>query len=148
VVPALPADQLAEITLDERAKCLTLESLPVADSGGDEPQTALYVEPGCRTLTAKYEESFFIWGEKKANRSGVGATPDPVLNVAAAAVNSESHDYETTKPIRFNFDAKAGFKYWVTASFTGDQFLPRLVELDARGEAVRQFLPDQACGRN
>ena len=26
----------------------------------------------CRTLTAKYEESYFIWGDKKAKRAGLG----------------------------------------------------------------------------
>lgn len=137
VEPKLPADEAATVTLDERAKVLTIEDLPVESKDGG----GFLVEPGCRTLTAKYEESFFIWGEKKAKKTGAGSS------LSAALANTENHDYETTKPIRFYFDAKAGHKYWVTASFTGDQFLPRLVELDAGDEASATYLPDVPCGR-
>lgn len=142
--PQLPVDQAAKITLDSRAKVLTVEDLPLSSGDGG----GLLVEPGCRTLTAKYEEAFDVSGEKKSRKKGVSNSPIAVANLGAAIANSEHHDYETTKPIRFNFDAKAGRKYWVTASFTGDQFIPRLVELDPSGEASATYLPDAPCGRN
>jgi hypothetical protein len=142
--PQLPVGEAAKITLDTRAKVLTIEDLPLADGDGG----GLLVEPGCRTLTAKYEEAFDVSGAKQARRKGVSNSPSAIGNLAAEIANSEHHDYETTKPIRFNFDAKAGHQYWVTASFTGDQFIPRLVELDASGEASATYLPDVPCGRN
>jgi len=56
--------------------------------------------------------------------------------------------YETLKPIRFFIPAKAGRKYWVTATFTGDQFLPRVVEIEPSGDSVGTFLPDVPCIAN
>jgi hypothetical protein len=139
VEPALPAAQLATIRLDSRSKLLTLDGMGPTDPG-DGPRSEIRILPGCRTLTAKYEESYFIWGEAKAEREGMGN------GLLTGAVNSESHDYETLKPIRFSFVARAGYTYWVTASFTGDQFLPRLVELEPGGEASRKFGPEEPCG--
>jgi hypothetical protein len=144
VEPRLPVAEAAKITLDDRAKVLTIEDLPLADGDGG----GLLVEPGCRTLTAKYEEVHDVWGEKKSQKKGVGYAPSSIANFGAAVANSEHHDYKTAQPIRFYFDAKAGHQYWVTASFTGDEFIPRLVELEASGEASATYLPDVPCGRN
>ena len=134
--PALPADQLAQVTVDSTAKVLEVDGLPSPTrQGGSE----FYVGVGCRKLTAKYEASYFIWGEKKAKRAGLGG------GLAAALANTEQHDYETMKPIRFFIPARAGRKYWVTATFTGDEFLPRVVETDASGDTTNKFLPDEPC---
>ncbi len=125
------------MTLDSRATVLDVDGLPVrALSAGAE---GFFVGAGCRKIHAKYEESYFIWGDKKARRAGLGSGLIPAL------AHTEEHDYETMKPIRFFIPAKPGRKYWVTATFTGDQFLPRVVEIAPNGDAVDTFLPDLPC---
>ncbi|HTQ02752.1 MAG TPA: hypothetical protein VMI54_02805 [Polyangiaceae bacterium] len=139
----LPPSELATMTLDPRTKEVTIEGLraPTADSERDGTAKEFPIESGCLALTVKYEESFLIWGEDKADKKGLGR------GLGVSLANTEVHDYETLKPFRFFVSAKPGFKYWVTASFTGDQFLPRVVELDpTSGEASAKFQPDVPCG--
>lgn len=38
-----------------------------------------------------------------------------------------------------------GNSYWVTATFTGDEFLPRIVEHSEPGEPARSVTPSDAC---
>jgi hypothetical protein len=134
--PALPAEQLALVTFDSSASVLDVDGLPPRSH---QMAREFFVGVGCRTLTAKYEQSYFIWGEKKAIKRGLGA------GLAASLANTEQHDYETMKPIRFFIPAKAGHKYWVTATFTGDEFLPRVVETDPANDTVAKYLPDEPC---
>ena len=136
--PALPPNQLALVTVDSSASVLDVDGLaPPSRQGGSAKE--FFVGVGCRTLTAKYEASYFIWGDEKAKRAGLGT------GLGAALANTEQHDYETMKPIRFFIPTKAGHKYWVTATFTGDEFLPRVVESDPSGSTVDKFLPDEPC---
>jgi hypothetical protein len=137
--PALPANQLALVTLDSSARALEVDGLPLPSARGGNSASQFFVGVGCRQLTVKYEQSYFIWGEKKAKRAGVGT------GLAAVLANTEQHNYETMKPIRFFVPARAGRKYWVTATFTGDEFLPRIVESDPSGDTVSKFLPDEHC---
>jgi len=137
--PALPQNQLALLTLDSSASVLDVDGLPPPAGHNGDKLNEFYVGAGCRTVTAKYEESYFIWGDKKAKKAGLGT------GLAASLANTEQHDYETMKPIRFFIPAKAGRKYWVTATFTGDEFLPRIVESDPSGNTVDKFLPDEPC---
>ncbi len=138
--PRVPADQLALVTLDKRASVLDVDGLAVTDDYG-KARTEFFVGTGCRQLSAKYEESYFIWDETTLRYVASSA-----VHTAVALAESESHDYQTMKPIRFFIPARAGYKYWVTASFTGDEFLPRVVEIDPSGDAGRKFLPNQPCG--
>ena len=140
--PALPANQLAKVKFDSIARDaeidgLSLPSVTVSKEGGRSNE--IYVGAGCHILTVKYEQSYFIWGEKKSDRAGLGTSLAPTL------ANTEQHDYETMKRIRFLIPVRAGRKYWVTATFTGDEFLPRIVESDSSGETMRKFLPDEPC---
>jgi hypothetical protein len=137
--PALPANQLALVTLDSSARALEVDGLPLPSARGGNSSSGFFVGVGCRELTVKYEQSYFIWGEKKAERAGLGT------GLAATLANTEQHNYETLKPIRFLIPARAGRNYWVTATFTGDEFLPRIVESDPNGNTVRKFLPDEPC---
>jgi hypothetical protein len=41
--------------------------------------------------------------------------------------------------------AKPPNRYWVTATFTGDDFEPRVVELDLDGKSTATILPNVAC---
>lgn len=137
--PALPANQLALVTLDSSARDLKVDGLPVPSGADGRSASEFFVGVGCRALTVRYEQSYFIWGDKKAARAGLGT------GLAATLANTEQHDYETIKPIRFLIPARPGRKYWVTATFTGDEFLPRIVESDASGDTLRKFLPDEPC---
>ncbi len=137
--PALPNDQLALVSLDSSASVLDVDGLPPPSSHNGQKLKEFFVGAGCRKVTAKYEESYFIWGDKKAKKAGLGT------GLAASLANTEQHDYETMKPIRFFIPAKAGRKYWVTATFTGDEFLPRIVEIEPSGDTVSKFLPDEPC---
>ena len=98
-----------------------------------------FVGAGCREVTAKYQESYFIWGGKKAEKAGLGT------GLAVSLANTEQHDHETMKPIRFFIPTKAGRKYWGTATFTGDELLPSVVEIEPSGDTVNKFLPDEPC---
>jgi len=137
--PALPANQLARVKFDSITRDMEVDGLSLPSGGDGKPPSEIWVGVGCRVLTVKYEVSYFIWGEKKADRAGVGT------GLAATLANTEQHDYESMKRIRFFIPARAGSKYWVTATFTGDEFLPRIVESDASGETVRKFLPNEPC---
>jgi hypothetical protein len=149
--PDLSAYQLGTVSLDKRAELLSVDGLPppssekkphTASYGAPEQPTRFLVGPGCRELTAKYEESFFIWGKKRAERKGIGGSLWTILS------ETETHTYTTLKPIRFFVPVRAGYTYWVTATFTGEQFLPRVVEIEPSGESSAKFLPDLPCGKS
>ncbi|HEY5376106.1 MAG TPA: hypothetical protein VIK01_20640 [Polyangiaceae bacterium] len=137
--PALPNNQLALVTLDSSASVLDVDGLAPPSGHNGQKLKEFFVGAGCREVTAKYEESYFIWGGKKAEKAGLGT------GLAVSLANTEQHDYETMKPIRFFVPTKAGRKYWITATFTGDEFLPRVVEIEPSGDAVNKFLPDEPC---
>jgi len=139
LAPALPANQLARVKFDSITRDMKVDGLSLPSGTDGKPRSEILVEAGCRALTVKFEASYFIWGDKKADRAGLGT------GLAATLANTEQHDYETMKPIRFFIPARAGSKYWVTATFTGDEFLPRVVESDASGNTVRKFLPNEPC---
>jgi len=137
--PALPANQLALVRVDSTARALDVDGLPLPRATGGERTREFFMGVGCHTLTVKYEQSYFIWGEKRAKREGLGT------GLAATLARTEQHDYETMMPIRFFIAAMPGRKYWVTSTFTGDEFLPRIVESDPSGATLRTFLPDAPC---
>jgi hypothetical protein len=138
-LPDVPPSQLALAKLDSRAAILQVDGRPLELVNGNDPPREFVMAAGCRIVTVKYEESYFIWGEKKALRKGLGNGLLPVLS------ETEVHNYETTQPIRFFIPVKGGHRYWITATFTGDEFLPRVVELDPNGDTVNRFLPDRPC---
>jgi len=131
----VPRSQLATVSVDARATVLDVDGIPRPSERTPE----FSIVAGCRALAVKYEESYFIWGEKKALRKGLGA------GLAAAIAESEVHDYETTAPIHFFIPARAGYRYWITATFTGEEFIPRVVETAPNGDTVNRFLPNSRC---
>jgi hypothetical protein len=137
--PALPPDQVAIVTVESRASIETIDGLPRGLHRYNE-MDRFQVAPGCHDLTAHYEESY-------TNTHGAEFVLlfSPALGAAALAANTEVHDYESNMPIRFHVPAKAGMSYWVTSSFNGDQFMPRVAVLDAAGERVAVILPGQPC---
>jgi len=137
VAPQLPASQLALITSDERATVLSVDGLEPGIVNEANSKKTFYIATGCRVLLVKYDASYTQAGKSDA----------PLWSVALAQelATREEHNYSTHKPIRFVLPAKPGTQYWVTASFNGDQFLPRIAELDAEGGATTHVEPDGKC---
>jgi hypothetical protein len=139
-VPDVPASQLASVTVDARATLLSVDGLsppPLEwkstrlNDGQKKPPHTFPVGTGCRSFTATYEETYEALNKQEIRQ--------------AFAAERETHTYETFRPIRFFVPVRAGYTYWITATFTGDEFLPRVVEIGSNGEATGRFLPDVPC---
>jgi hypothetical protein len=137
--PAVPANQLAIVTVDQRATLVAVEKLPVTEYASQRPPDRVFVAAGCRRVSATYQATYFQLG--KGGSFHDGSLADQLEKLGGA----EKHTYRTNEPITFHFQAKGGMTYWVTASFNGEDFLPRLVEFDAAGERRGAFYPDSPC---
>ena len=96
--------------------------------------------PGCHSIVVRYSAKFWIdhgaegpWMEN----SSIGA--------AQRIIRAEKHEYTAGGPIPFAVIMTAGNSYWVTATFTGDEFLPRIVEHSEPGEPARSVTPSDTC---
>lgn len=138
-VPAVPANQLAIVTVDQRATLVSVERLPVTEYASQRAPDRVFVAAGCRHVSATYEASYLALG--KGGSFYAGSLADGLEKVSTA----DEHTYRTQEPIAFHFPAKGGMTYWVTASFNGEDFLPRLVEFDAAGERRGAFSPNTPC---
>jgi hypothetical protein len=137
--PAMPANELALVTVDQRATLVAVETLPVTEYAAQRPPDRVFVAAGCRRVSATYQAAYFQLG--RGGSFHEGSVADHLEKLGAA----ERHTYETDVPITFHFLARGGMTYWVTASFNGDEFFPRLVEFDAAGERTKAFQPDSPC---
>jgi hypothetical protein len=135
--PELPAAQLALVTLDERATVLSVAGLEPPQADGSD-LNEFRIERGCQELVVEYSQS--------ESTLDLGAARN-LIDAAQQIANSEQRNYRTFQPIRFFVPVRASHTYWVTATFTGDEFLPRIVELDASGATLRRFEPDVNCAR-
>lgn len=134
--PEVPEAELAYVKIDERAKVLTVDGLPPTL---DFTTTGFPVGAGCRELTVTYEESY-------STLHGVTKDYPSTVELVERLGRLEDHSYATNKPIRFFVPAKAGMTYWVTSSFNGAEFFPRVSELNRRtDEAERTIAPDVRC---
>lgn len=116
------------ITRDERVDDWRLD-------GVENCPGVLRVPVGCYVLEAKFEESYTrvhgassLWG----------------ISWAAAALDTatriHSSKYETDY-VPFAVTLRPGHRYYVTATFDGDVFSPRIVELNANAERTLEVLP-------
>ncbi|HWP07764.1 MAG TPA: hypothetical protein VNN72_18560 [Polyangiaceae bacterium] len=136
--PALPPEQLGFVTVDERAQLVSIDR---QEPSNGSPGVEIGVVPGCHALVASYEVSYIAINDKsRRERTGESI-------MAGGAIARQRNDYATTRPVEFFVLAKAGNKYWVTATFTGDEFLPRVVELNPAGDSTATFLPGAQCSR-
>jgi hypothetical protein len=98
--------------------------------------------PGCYVLEVKYSASYT---RLRGGKEGVALMVlNPVIGVAAAAggvaANSTHHEYESSY-VPFALRLRYGVTYYVTSTFTGDDFLPRIVESNAAGVRIGQLDP-------
>ena len=134
--PAVPEAELAYVKIDERAKVLTVDGLPPTL---DFTTTGFPVGAGCRELMVEYEASY-------STLHRVTKDSPSTVELVERLGRLEDHSYATNKPIRFLVPAKPGMTYWVTSSFNGAEFFPRVSELNRRtDEAERTIVPDARC---
>jgi hypothetical protein len=142
---------MAELVVDQRAAVLTIDgkTVVVPDETADAPyskwrreqaQSNAYLDAGCHVIEVEYRETFHDQF-KECKRFDNGKT---IYNQCPGPRWSDKHEY-SAQSVRFFVNAKPPDQYWVTATFTGDVFLPRLVELDAGGEATASFAPNVPC---
>ncbi len=140
--PDLAPNQAAAVTVDDRAS-VTVEGHPVVDDF-HAPIRYFSVSTECHELTATYDEEYVIVREQHWFIPLMPVT-SALAGAAVTAGTSETHHYKTQTPIAFHVLAKPGMKYWVTATFNGDEFLPRIVVLSPQNERVGVIAPNVPC---
>lgn len=146
--PGLPHEQLALVKVEQRAVVRTVdgeEPFVVNEYDEKKPLRKFWVAPSCHEILVHYQEDYvreeggiFIlaWGL---------APPVVAMGVTIGAANAQVTTYRTDEPIRFQIPARPGMKYWITSTFTGDVFMPRVAVLDETGERVDVILPNEPC---
>jgi hypothetical protein len=145
--PALPISELAQVLVEGRATVQTVDGLSMTESGLGRGPDHFWVSATCHHIHVRYEANYVM------NHGGVFIVSfNPVIAAAGAAVaaatvaaSTEARRYQTDEPIRFTVLARRGMTYWLTSSFDGDQFHPRMAVLNAQSERVAVVLPEQPC---
>lgn len=146
-VPQLPAHQLTLVEVESRATVLSINGLTPVKPGEPTPEGFRVSETECHEFVVRYDESYIrsngvlvvaFW-----NSATLGASL--ALSVASQPEALQMRFYETDMPIRFHLPPRDGVKYWVTSTFDGDQFHPRVAVLDHSGERTDVILPEQPC---
>jgi len=95
----------------------------------------IHAADGCYLLEAKYSEDYArvhgassLWGLS------------PAAALIDTAVRTETSHYETGY-VPFALQLRSEHTYHVTATFDGDEFKPRILELNAAAERTREILP-------
>jgi len=96
----------------------------------------MWAAPGCYVLEVEYEASFTKYHPDK---SGIGIL-SPVAGVVEQAAQTTHHEYGSSR-IPFALRLREGANYFVTATFTGDEFLPRIVGYDGAGNRLLPIEP-------
>lgn len=127
--PAAPQPKVY-VSRDERVDDWRLD-------GAKSCQRILRAPTGCYVLEAKYRESY-------TRVHGASPLWFHYITWAAAALDTatriHSRSYETGY-VPFALQLRTGHRYYVTATFDGDEFTPRIVELNANAERTREILP-------
>ena len=91
---------------------------------------------GCYVLEAKYSADYMRL------HGGTGRLWSLSLIVGAVDTASRVHEahYES-EFVPFALLTRRDYTYYVTSTFTGDEFIPRIVELNAAGERIREIKP-------
>jgi hypothetical protein len=130
VRPCSP-DQLRERTrvdVDERVDDWRVNGETIA-------QRFIHAERGCYLVEVKYRQDYTrvrgassLWGIS------------PLAAAIDTASNVQSSSYETGY-FPFALQLRNQHTYQITATFDGDQFWPRIVELNSAAERTREILP-------
>jgi hypothetical protein len=137
---------MASIKVEERATVQAVDGGEVLNAAGA-PSKEFWVSAACHELHVRYEEEYVNVGGGAGILLWSPVTAVASIGVSAASIasNTKVSSYKTDEPVRFHVPAKAGMKYWVTSTFTGDVFVPRVSVLNAANERVAVILPNQPC---
>jgi hypothetical protein len=98
-------------------------------------QRFIHVADGCYRLEVRYSEDYArvhgassLWGIS------------PVAAAIDTASRTQTSHYETGY-VPFALQVRSHYDYHITATFDGDEFRPRIVELNAAAERTREILP-------
>jgi hypothetical protein len=96
----------------------------------------IWAASGCYVLEVEYNATY-----RKQN-SDVNAMNliSPIAGLIEAEANTTYATYDSGR-VPFALRIRSPNSYYVTATFTGDQFIPRIIELDAAGERLGQIDP-------
>jgi len=152
VNPTAAAEELGHLILDERAEVVDVDGgrpvhrRQIYDQGEartiEEPLRDIYLTPGCHVVKVSYKATYYP-RRLESRRFADGRTNyDP----NEFALDGHVNEYESA-PMRFFVQIDAGYAYWVTASFDGDNFKPRIARVDPSGEASLTILAEQPCTR-
>jgi hypothetical protein len=118
----------ARIDLDERVEDWRV-------NGGTTRPRFIHAAGGCYLLEVKYSEHYTrvhgvssLWGIS------------PLAAAVDTATKVKSSHYETGY-VPFALHVRPQHSYHVTATFDGDEFMPRIIELNAAAERTREIFP-------
>jgi hypothetical protein len=151
--PELPTHRMALVEVEKRATVRTVDGAQPLN--GADTSRKFWVSPACHTLDVRYETRYMrtkefggilVWGRASLAATAVLGVASAVALMAQFAEHTHVATYETNMPILFKVPAKPGMKNWVTSTFTGDVFIPRVAVVNAANERVAVILPNQPCG--
>jgi hypothetical protein len=99
--------------------------------------SVIWGAPACYVLEVEYDISFVNVGDYSR---GIALAGGPAVAGISALANTKKTDYSTGR-VPFALRLRNGAQYYVTATFTGDEFLPRIVEQNAAGERISEITP-------
>lgn len=92
--------------------------------------------PGCYVLEVEYGVSYTKYHPDK---SGIGFI-SPAAGLIEQAAQTTHRSYRSGA-VPFALRLRENANYYVTATFTGDEFLPRVIESDGTGARLQQIEP-------
>jgi hypothetical protein len=97
-------------------------------------------EPGCYALGVKYKETFD--GMRQPGVVAlVGSGQLEMMELAAQLMAAGFHKEYESGSVAFALQVRSNHTYWVTSTFTGDEFIGRIVETNELGERVGAIEP-------
>lgn len=107
-------------------------------NGGTIAPRLIHAAAGCYFLEVKYSEDY----TRVHGTSSLWGISPLAAGIETAASVKSSH-YETGY-VPFALQLRRQHTYHVTATFNGDEFMPRIVELNAAAERTREIFPLRA----
>jgi hypothetical protein len=140
--PAGPMGAFVRVTRDEHVEGWSLNGEKVCPK-------VITAAPGCYVLEVEYGASYKKHGEEDGGDKVVGFV-NPLARVVTSEAKATRAEYHSGA-VPFALILRQNASYYVTATFTGDEFLPRIIESNAAGERLGQIDPTsdaavlQAC---
>ncbi|HKY39125.1 MAG TPA: hypothetical protein VJN18_24470 [Polyangiaceae bacterium] len=99
--------------------------------------------PGCYVLGVKYSEQY-VSTQTGGRATGLAMNLAGPFAAMGAFMAELKHSKYESELVPYALEVHEGHEYWVTATFTGDEFLGRIIETKQGGERVGQIEPAQS----